>query len=231
MRTTTASGWSAATSSSARSFACPYGDTGRGSSSSVYGEPFSPSKTRSVETCTSRAPARWAASATLRVARTTSPSSASSACRYAVCTTSSGPCFMNERWTPSVVSQVEPHGAAMRRLGVQAERDHVVARRDRLPADLGAEIAGAAGDEDLHRGGSARTRARCRAHRVVDALRIRRSHARRQRSSPPGGRARPSGRTTPDRPRRRARRRRRPGSRACSARTARRMDSSVSGPR
>ena len=47
-----------------------------------------------------------------------------------------------------VVAEVEVHGAAVRRGRAQLRREHVEAAVDRLPADLGAEIAGAAGDED-----------------------------------------------------------------------------------
>ena len=49
-----------------------------------------------------------------------------------------------------LVADVEPHGPAVRGLAVEARREHLEAELDRLPADLGAEVAGTAGDEELH---------------------------------------------------------------------------------
>ena len=49
------------------------------------------------------------------------------------------------------VADVEAHGAAVRRRRAELRREHVEAARDRLRAELGAEVAGAAGDEEPHR--------------------------------------------------------------------------------
>jgi len=50
-----------------------------------------------------------------------------------------------------VVAHVEPDGPALRRRPLVLRREHLGAARKRLPADLGAEIAGAARHEQLHR--------------------------------------------------------------------------------
>ena len=51
----------------------------------------------------------------------------------------------------SGVAHVELDGVAVRRRRPELRRDHVEAALDGLPADLGAEVAGPAGDEELHR--------------------------------------------------------------------------------
>ena len=72
-------------------------------------------------------------------------------CTYAVWTTASGPWRMRARSHSVGVADVELQRLSVRRRRAELRRKHVVAALDRLAAELGAEIAGAAGDEELHR--------------------------------------------------------------------------------
>ena len=49
------------------------------------------------------------------------------------------------------VADVELQRLSVRRRRAKLRREHVVAALDRLAAELGAEVPGAAGDEELHR--------------------------------------------------------------------------------
>jgi len=59
---------------------------------------------------------------------------------------------MSHQGTPGrlLVAHVEPDGTPVRRRRAMPAREHVETALDRLPAELGAEIPGAAGHEELH---------------------------------------------------------------------------------
>ena len=143
----------AATRVSASAFARPYSVQGDGMSASTYGAPLRPSKTTSVEMCTSRAPTSAAARATFSEPSTTISPAPSPSWRYAVWITTSG----------RTRSRSARTAAASR----TSTRSPVAPGSE--PHELRAEKPARARDVQLHGAVAAFFERRCLTHSIANA--------------------------------------------------------------